>query len=138
MTDVNAEEFLNRAAATEQQPVTVNKKKGHKRWLWLGVLAAGWALMGFPTSSDQVLYGFSAGSECVQFAQQRAKDIGWNLKDIAAGDVWFKKGRVVVELIATDKVATNNSNSRNMESRLCVVGGGMVSLPGLFENMGWR
>jgi hypothetical protein len=138
MTDVNTEEFLKRA--TEQQPVTVNAKKRfrvHPRaYITAAILVVVWAFYGFP-SPETIFNRFTAADDCVKFAKEKADDIGWLNREITAGDVWFKNGRVVVELMATG-TDYNKGGKRTLESRLCVVGGGMISLPAMLTSFQWR
>jgi hypothetical protein len=123
-------------------------KWNNKKLLILaGILGLFWAYTGFanPTnfSPDNLYYYFVGGKkECIRFATERSSDIGWKNKTITAGDIWFKKGRVVVELIATGGGYKSDTgefdSSKNLESRLCVLGGGMVSIPSMLENPVWR
>jgi hypothetical protein len=84
----------------------------------------------------------SGDQDCINFAKEKADDIGWKNKTITTGDMWFKKGYVVVELIATGGGYTSESGNynkkNNMESRLCVLGGGMIRMPGLLGEGIWR
>ena len=128
------------AQRPQPKPYKINKKN---MIIAAVVLGAGWAYTGF-ASVDNLFYYLtgSGGSECVRFAKERVDDIGWKNKTITTGDMWFKKGYVVVELIATGGGYTSESGNynkkNNMESRLCVLGGGMIRMPGLLGEGIWR
>jgi hypothetical protein len=103
------------------------------KWRWLIIPAA---VFGLYYYGDVILHYSDAGAECIKFAEESKSDPAFrpdpNDKKIFVVKKWIRGGKVVVEL--GQKVA----DSKGFTSRLCVVGGGHIRLPGLFEQWQYR
>jgi|SRR5215472_521093 len=100
------------------------------------IIAIGLVALGLYYYGDVILYYNSSDDECLRFAEKSKVSIATkpdpNNKEIFVAKKWISGGKVVVELgqrVADDK---------GFQSRLCVVGGGQIALPGLFEQWQYR
>jgi hypothetical protein len=129
-TDQESTVLNNMEAALAPQ---LPKRNPSKKFVGLAVLAL---LFGIYYYSDVILHYGQADAECIKFAEETntnpslSPDL--NDKKIFAAKKWVKNGEVVVEL------GQKSANKKGYQSRLCVIGGGQIRLPSMFEQWQYR
>ena len=120
------------AIPTETTPTP--PKKHYGTHVALGALVIGIGALLF--YADALRAWSTAGDECLKFAAESDTTIALNpepaAKPFVAGQ-WLKGRYVVVEM------GQNVADKKGYyQSRLCVVGGGQIQIPGGFEQWEWR
>jgi hypothetical protein len=104
----------------------------------LAIAAIVAAVMALWHYADVIMYYGVADAECVKFANESNAQIAPfpdpNDKKIFAVDKWInhRTGRVVVQL-GQHVFTPKGGQTHGFQTRLCVVGGGAVMMPGSFD-----
>lgn len=123
---------------TEMKEVVDHQVKRQQRsygWLVWMVLAT--VLAGGYYYLDVLTNYVEADAQCIKFAEENELRIAWDAdpsdKKIFVAKKYIRGNRVVVEL--GQKTAKKKGY---YQSRLCVIGGGQIMIPGAFEQWQYR